>query len=184
MVGPAVHDVQHVAVPTHLLPVTQCQLVQLSDPLVYLVEAGVDLDCIDVLRMMELLSLPSREGRTRTRVDVVVATIVFRRRAWEKRRMIVISSVFIAVVFAFVTAGPPVFTTSLVNSSITGRSIRVLKCRCDRRYSRREQSRAMTDRFSFVGWTKCTSGTLGFASSNPITPPSPFAIIPLSPTVF
>jgi hypothetical protein len=47
--------------------------------------------------------------------------------------LIVVSSVFIAVVFAFITAGPPVFTitTSLTNSSITGRSIRVLKCRCD-----------------------------------------------------
>ena len=58
---------------------------------------------------------------------------LFRLRAWGKRRLIVVSSVFIAVVFAFVTAGPPVFTitTSLANSSITGRSIRVLKCRCD-----------------------------------------------------
>ncbi len=58
---------------------------------------------------------------------------LFRLRAWVKRWLIVISSVFIAVVFAFVIAGPLVFTitTSLANSSITGRSIRVMKCRCD-----------------------------------------------------
>ncbi len=66
MVGPAVHDIQHVAVPMHLLPVTQRQLVQLSDPLVYFVKAGVNLECIDILQMMELLSLLSYEGRTQT----------------------------------------------------------------------------------------------------------------------
>jgi hypothetical protein len=56
---------------------------------------------------------------------------LFRLRAWGKRRLIDVFSVFITVVFAFITTGPPVFTitTSLANSSITDCSI--CECRCD-----------------------------------------------------
>lgn len=73
----------------------------------------------------------------------------------------------------------PQFAMTLANSSITGRSIHVLNCRCDHRYSRQEQLRAMTDRISFVGWTKCTSGTLDIIPSNTITPLLlPYALFP------